>query len=661
MANYNYGHSFPRVFVGTGALATSGKTANLKAGQIGIFDKGTFQAINPAVALPAAQLKRQILFAQGSYHTKDSLTSGNPTDMFQGLQKSVKTVGILPKYINRIEKTSPQRPVSESWIIGWDGFSTCSATPKCDSVYTVRVEGKGTAIRRLLNRDWYKELTHKTECCDGCATCGEDGNTSKLAMFNDFAKQINEDPIAKNFLKASLVYSKADCPILSQYYYEFTVDIADAGDVLSLAKLQVEYPTYDITRIQRDGVDVTNNYDQTKGAVSTYQVFLPAAPTTTLGSTVATAADVNPAVVDTRYEVDASAAVEITLPASSPGDVIEVVSTAGDVTNITFAGATLAGTTAVPATGVLVIEDDGAGAWTGSVLDVTPADTANGESWTQGATMFRAVDTRFITINKEEGDAVGRLAEVQTYYSDRDDILSISQSTDFPLVASDCTQVLELKIVSNNLLEEGCKASDVATYDKITAFETVEWQENIPCTETADCDTQIGLKIETAFVDKKFGDCSFSCDDFYNLDGIRLSVTLKDDAALCSKEEWPVRKLTSFVQATGLGETVLRKYITAAGYDLPEEIFEYDPRWREATDQQFLNVVNRSAYYKRYTINHTVPYTSRSMGMIGLNNDHTYNIDFFFEENTDTADFEARLVELAVEAGVDEGGALVSY
>jgi len=574
MANFNFGHSFPRVFIGTGAFATSGNTADLNPGEIGIFDKTTFDALNMGAAIPAAYHKRQIMFAQGAYHTKDSLTSGNFTDNFQGLQKSVKSLGVLTKYVNSVTKTTPKSGAAESWVIGWDGFSDCCATPKCDSVYTVRLDAKGEVIRRLLNRDWYKELSYQTEVCEGCSSCGAEGGTSKFAMFTAFAKQVNEDPIASKFLKASLMYDKATCPLTTVDFTEYSVDICDAGDILSLAKLQVEYPALAITRTQRDGVDVTNLGDQTKGSTSTYKV--------------------------------------VTIDTAVTGD-------------------------------------------------NAPADTAFGTDWVTGAAVFKVERTLFITIPKTEGDAIGRVAAVNTFYIGRADVTAVVDSSTYAVVAADCSQVIELTQLSSNYMEEGCKASDVATYLEVTSFEGTSWDESLPCNTNADCNTCIGLKIETAFVEKKFGNCSFNINDYYNVDGIRLEVSLKDDAALDSHTTWPVKKLSSFVQASGLGETVLRKYITASGYDLPEEQFEMDLRMREVADQQHLNIIDRSASYVKYTLNHSIPHSMNAMGMTGLNNDQTYNLDFYFKDGVDASDFEARLLEIAVEAGLDNAGALFTY
>lgn len=670
MSTFYYGHSFPRVFVGTGSIRTSGKTKDLSAGELGFFDKSTLSAIAPEAL--STFFSRQFLIAQGSYHTKDSLTAGNLTDTFQRMKDSIKTLGILPKYINQLTKVEPRRATAESWIIGWDGITNCCATLECGSVYTIRLDAQGDSVRRLLNRDWYKEISIETECCDGCESC-QGSTVPKLKYFQKAADQINNDPIASKFLRASVMYDLTQNPVTKIPYKKYCLELCDAGDILALASVQSQYASEVITRIERDGKDVVELFDQTQGSISKYQFCSATAPADfePVAFSLPAKCDVCP----TGYTIDLDPAagpyVKFTVvrPLAGTEDLTTDVSTQayadaiagayGGETPANYLGQNVAGgmvsfvvNKATYDAGVVALLADSikeSGTVSYTCIPADPAPIA----WVECGDAFRIDRTLCITLTKECGAATSRVAEVAAFYANRSDVVvgSVALSTQNTPNSNDCAEIIEIKQINNACLEEGCQVRDVAEFDELPSFEGHVWAE-CPCVEPTDIDTCVGLKIETAFVEPKFGNCSFDPNDHYNLDGIRLSVSLKDDAELCSQTEWPVRKLTSFSQAVGLGESVLRKYLVANGYRLPEETFEIDVRMREVIDQQHLSVVNRSAYYKRLTLNHVIPGAPHGTGMTGLNNGQAYNLDFYFEEGTDTTVFENMLEGFAGQNGV---------
>ncbi len=554
MASYYYGHSFPRVFVGTGAFMTSGDTSQLAAGEIGIFDKSTFAALDVTATVPTAFLKRQLIVAQGSYHTVDSLTESALTDMYGGLQESVKSLGILPRNITSFTKVTPRRASGEQWIIGWDGVNAgCAAAPECDSVYTIRLDVKGDPVLKLHNRNYYKKYTVQTDCCEGCETCTNDLVDPKVVMEN-FRDQINNDPGMKKYVIADLIYSDTSA-----------IDIhANALDA----------------------------YTVVTGAAVTEAELLAAYPAATHIESVS----------DTEWYVG--------------------------------------GPAVVPA-----------------ALDVVGATTVT------TATLDRKILVRDLCINLPVIDGITNLTDVNTWITS----LGRTDITAATLKGSGVTQEeFTLEQSAETTVAFSTEILGVPTYADLTDYGqynsdgelvlTVSW-DACACETDAAFAGQVGLRLTAAFVEKKFGDCSFRPMDHYNLDGIRLQVSLEDDASLCTPEEWPVIKTQSFQQAVGLGESVLRKYLLNNGYRTSNERFDYDPRWREAEDQNHLDVVDRTAYYQCLTINHYIPHNLNSMGMTGLNNDQTYNLDFFFEESVDISDFEARLTELAAEGGAD----LVTY
>jgi hypothetical protein len=116
-----------------------------------------------------------------------------------------------------------------------------------------------------------------------------------------------------------------------------------------------------------------------------------------------------------------------------------------------------------------------------------------------------------------------------------------------------------------------------------------------------------GLILNGAYVDTKFGDCTFQVSDFYEKEPVRLyasEVDLNGDpcefTGICVITECEPR------QANGLGETVLRELILSEKYR--QNFVHSDFRIREITQgNQIINVIDRNALYTKYYLLHNVP------------------------------------------------------
>lgn len=129
-----------------------------------------------------------------------------------------------------------------------------------------------------------------------------------------------------------------------------------------------------------------------------------------------------------------------------------------------------------------------------------------------------------------------------------------------------------------------------------------------PAAYTDEC---AGLTLVGAYVDTKFGDCTFQPSDFYGLEPIRIyasEVDLNGDpcafTGICVVNECEGR------QAQGLGETVARDFILSESYR--QNFFATDLRIREITQgDEMLGTgagqVDRTELYDRAMILHTVP------------------------------------------------------
>jgi hypothetical protein len=116
-----------------------------------------------------------------------------------------------------------------------------------------------------------------------------------------------------------------------------------------------------------------------------------------------------------------------------------------------------------------------------------------------------------------------------------------------------------------------------------------------------------GLTLFGAYVDTKFGDCTFQTSDFYEKEPVRLYASLVDNNGNpCEFEGLCVVTECEGLQAMGLGESVVRDVILSERYR--QNFFHTDLRIREITQgSQILDVIDRNSLYTRYYLQHSVP------------------------------------------------------
>jgi len=139
----------------------------------------------------------------------------------------------------------------------------------------------------------------------------------------------------------------------------------------------------------------------------------------------------------------------------------------------------------------------------------------------------------------------------------------------------------------------------------LTANAAITWDNYVPTAHTANACA--GLIINGAYVDTKFGDCSFQISDFYEKEPVKLyasEVDLNGDPctfdSLCTVTE------CEGLQAQGLGETILRDLTLSESYR--QNFLATDIRIREITQgNQIVTSINRNTLYYRYLLQHNVP------------------------------------------------------
>lgn len=158
------------------ALAATGTTANLTAGQIGFFDAKTYAALGGMAS------SAPFIIAQGSYFAADKIGP-----VHGGYQESVKSKVINPKYISRVIKVTSDSAVNQKVAVSISNMSV-------ENTYRLRLDLKGSPALRFLNHQLYKTLDAFT----GYGTAGDLVDPTTVAIA--WAKQVKESPIFKDFL-----------------------------------------------------------------------------------------------------------------------------------------------------------------------------------------------------------------------------------------------------------------------------------------------------------------------------------------------------------------------------------------------------------------------------------------------------------------------------
>lgn len=116
-----------------------------------------------------------------------------------------------------------------------------------------------------------------------------------------------------------------------------------------------------------------------------------------------------------------------------------------------------------------------------------------------------------------------------------------------------------------------------------------------------------GLILNGAYIDTRFGDCTFQVSDFYEKEPVKLYASEVDyNGDPCAFETLCVVTECQGLQVQGLGETVLRELVLSESYR--QSFLATDLRIREITQgNQIVNSIDRGALYYRYVLIHSVP------------------------------------------------------
>jgi len=119
------------------------------------------------------------------------------------------------------------------------------------------------------------------------------------------------------------------------------------------------------------------------------------------------------------------------------------------------------------------------------------------------------------------------------------------------------------------------------------------------------------IEITAAYVETKFGACTFTPTDFYGLEPLFIYTSFVEESGdPCATNLFASAELQAPKQASGLGETVLRELILDGRYlqnAYPDSSRVDSLRMREIEADPALATVNRNGLYEQVLILHNVP------------------------------------------------------
>lgn len=621
MENYSYHVPF---YVVNGGIATSGHSADLKPGQVGLFDRNTF-----SVATGLGNGK-EFFFAQGAQGGLDWY--GTP------VRVSHKSAFFFGKDVEDIYLSKPQRIVNEEWVIGYNG-SPSSQSLKFATGEALRIKFyfHGQPIYRFFNgpKEYVVSYTPAEDCTTPCEAgdCPEgisdcQDHTMKLI------DKINNHPELRKF-GVTAKYVHADYSAASATMTKWCITLCDNGDAQALNAVIAQAPT-DVVVVRTARVGSLSTYqfcrieDETTPAdfTQTGSVLQAVCEDCPADSYLVPAKDVfivkRPIVggedFSTAATRDAYANAIWTAYASQ-----ESITTTTSTTSTTTAAGTansdatfvgrdgslaivklkfVAGTELDPAIGTDIIEFSHTEAAV-CVFD-TPASIA-WESCGTGISSTRQL--RLKNINRPDCDTDGdRLDDIEASLAG---VKGIQINTLAVEEGDGCKDDYTVTQSSLDCLDEGCLTSNVTfTYDKLPAFENSAW-EVIETESEVDDTRKCGIRVTAGYIDPKFGDCSFNPMDYYETEPIKMEVSLlQEDGSACDAAEWPTVSQSRIGQISRQsGEYVVRELIMKTDAYLKHvDQFSLEPRMREAFDMNLLGSVDKNAYYNLYYVRFKASY-----------------------------------------------------
>lgn len=165
--------------------------------------------------------------------------------------------------------------------------------------------------------------------------------------------------------------------------------------------------------------------------------------------------------------------------------------------------------------------------------------------------------------------------------------------------------------------------------------------------------------FQGAYVDTKFGDCSFDTRDYYGKEPVQLVASMLDETGDPCNDCGAVTTTPGTMQQT-IGEGVLRKLLLTESYgQAPFHQGNVDAvRMREIEgSEEVISAVDRSALYKTYYVQHSIPRLNNATSVFD-NDQYVYEIFVKCDDTQTQGEVEA-LLDLLVAAANSSGNPIV--
>lgn len=573
------------------SVASTGNTADLRFGQVGLFNQSTFQPVN----VSTLNANDFVFFATGSFHTTDSLGAYN-----NGLKQSIKSIFFRPADVLEIRKSAPIAAVNETMILGWDGVdnSTCeSLSFTAGSTYRFQVRVWGEDVYATYLHPVVRTFTMVTECdpspncTTGCVGSALDKGTYTMKMVD----LINKDVELQKFVKAEAILSGITTPSTSGV--SWTITVADNGDALGLAAVQAAFPTYTITR---------QSYNT---PYSTYQVILgssvtPAAYTPTAAVLMANCAGACPS----GYTLTAAFDTYTVTRAILSGASVAAISGAVATTYVSAAASAVSLASYDENSAVVIIKVPAGTTITASGTDIVTfvstteatcrASAGCSTVWISGVQYTYTTRQMCLTLPKPCGSTTSLSGELAAYLAD---VTSVSGTVSVS-GSSDCAENFLVTQISN-LASGTCGTIPSFSFEELPAYAAIRWTA-CPCSTSASYASgavAAGIKITTAYQTPEFGP-SFLPTDYFNVKPFHIDIQQIDDSGNACQSFWTNKLLNRGIMATQTGHYVAREYAQAMAYQAYSDIFQ-EVRMQEILDQLwFKTAIDKTASYTIYYI-----------------------------------------------------------
>jgi hypothetical protein len=600
----NFSYHVP-VFVVNSGVATSGHSADLSGGQVGVFDRATW-----SVATSAGN-GIEMFFAQGNIGGKDWY--GFPTTA-----TSHKSPFFYAKDVENMYLSLPQRKQNEEWIVGYNGADSSKGIRYFKGAEPVKVKFlfTGGPTYRYFGgpKEYVVSYSPEEDCVTPCSGDCTDTEVDPLFHVKKHIEKINNHVELKKFgVHVGLVSNTYAATATNME--KFQLKVCDNGDGVALNAVKAQYPTIanDITRVSRTGsvstyevcVVSTAGNDTPAAFQQSGSVLLAVCGTCPAGSTLTAAKDV--------YLIRRPLAGTENLTSDAAKD------TYADTVGTAYSVATDADKTFVGVDGgvaIVKIKVASGTAVTALVADVVELSHTEAASctfaapasiaWSAAGTGIRSKRTMKIKqLQRPNCDANGdRLADLQSILAG---VKGIDIGTLTLIEGDACHDDYTVEQFSVDCLsEEACQTNEVTfTYDDLPTIDNQAW-EVVPGTPAAaPFTTKVGMRITADYKDIRFGNDSFDMADYYETMPLKMEVSIfREWASNCDASLFPSVVQTKYgAIERQSGEWVVREVICKTdAYQKHINQYSDSPRMREAFDMNLLNMVDRKAFYNLYYV-----------------------------------------------------------